>query len=292
MNSRDNLFVVTKPLQLIVALSIIEQLEIASTSTVIIVNYFHDSHSVFERLQQIKWYFSDVTFLLEPDNPSAYRRVAQIRPNKLYVDGDVGVRRHIKFLQLKLYNLALRINVYEEGMGTYRTDIYSGLKKAILSAIGVATFFGGGLLTNKIYVSDPERYCSKFPDFPKNKVMKLEAEPRNFVSRHFLALKNVFNYHRTGQPQHDICNVYITSWEIDYDFIIRFNKLDGDKFVKPHPHILDFERPIIGNTIERSVPAELVFIDLANRYQRLNIFHHGSSVEMYLDAPNIEFFLV
>jgi hypothetical protein len=66
-------------------------------------------------------------------------------------------------------------------LGSYRDDLYpSRLKKLFLEKIGVGTKFGGSMVTDGIYLFDPNLYKNKFFCI-KGKVIHIEKSLTQFI---------------------------------------------------------------------------------------------------------------
>src|SRR5690606_35901220 len=113
------------------ALSVINQLNIRTKAYLVIVDSFFNARSVYERMKSTDWEFSGLSFEFFVSRSEAHQFVRMHKVNNIFIDADVGVRKYFDLLRMKLNNRLLSINVYEEGIGTYRTDLYPGVKKLI-----------------------------------------------------------------------------------------------------------------------------------------------------------------
>jgi hypothetical protein len=288
---RDTAFITTKPLQIMVALSIVKQLNLHDRAHFLVVDNFFRARSVFERLTLADWEFSrlDITFC--PSYKDAHEFVSRNRIKNLFIDSDVGFRNFIALFRLKLKNIKLIINVYEEGVGTYRSDLYVGIKKILFNLIGIGCQFGGSVLANALYLYDPEEHRRKFPKFRK-KICKINLSHADFIRENLNNIRYIFDYNYVCGGASRICYVYLSGWQINDDFIKLFLDLEGDKFIKPHPaiksNVLDTVKSSV-RVIPNHVPAELLILDLERKYEKIIVLHEGSSVERYLSKENLEF---
>lgn len=274
-------FVVTKPLQLIFTVAIIRQLNVADRSCIIITDSFSGSEGVAERLRSVDWDLSRVGVLFCRDRSKAEQIVADMGAKKIFVDGDVGVRRFLILLKTQICINRPEIWVYEEGHGTYRTDLYSNSKRAIFASLGVGTHFGGSSLAKGLYVLAPDEYDKAFPHH-KKEVHQIESAPYDTIKRDFTAWCEIFSYVPITNTGQKTCALYLSSWVIDPIAIERLKKMPGDIFIKPHPHIRNFE-PVPGiMSIDPGAPSELVLIALLKEYDHVEVFDHMSSVRRYI----------
>lgn len=285
---RDTAFIVTKPLQILVALSIVKQLNIRNKAHLVIVDSFFNARLVYERMKSIDWEFSGLSFEFFESLREARKFARMCKINNLFIDADVGVQKYFYLLRMKFNNRLLNINVYEEGVGTYRTDLYSGVKKSILNLAGIGAHFGGCVLTSRIYLCEPQSYRKNFPNY-KKPIEKLILGPTDIIRQYFSSLSHVFDHCSLAAPTSDICHIYLSSWHVDHHFLKEFSMLAGDKYLKLHPHIKVTDEWGQGTLVSRTAPAEMVLLDMMEKYKSVNVFHHGSSVEKYISGGNINF---
>lgn len=288
---RDTAFIVTKPLQLLVALAIIKQLNVQEKTYLIIVDSFYNAKLVYERIRSADWEFSETSVEFFQSLDGAYHFAGECGAKSLFIDADVGVRKYFTLLRLKLKRRIQNINVYEEGLGTYRIDLYAGTKKTLLDLVGIGTRFGGCSLTNCIHLYEPETYRKNFPKH-KASIKKIKYRPKDIIQLYFPHLNYIFDGDNITNNSSESCHVYLSSWHVDYNFMKIFSSLPGDKYLKLHPHIKTIEKINCGTLASRTAPAEMILMSLKEKYRFVNVFHHGSSVERYISAKNINFIRV
>lgn len=281
----------TKPLQILVALSIIKQLDIRDRTHLVIVDSFYNARLVYERMKSADWDFSDLAISFCASHREAHQFSIESGINTLFIDSDVGAQKYFDLLKIKLKRRNLNIKVYEEGLGTYRTDLYSGTKKTIFDFAGIGTHFGGCALTSQIHLCDPEAYHKNFPKY-KKPVKKLELGPLDIIRQYFPSLSHIFDYCSPAAPTSDLCHIYLSSWHVDRSFLEKFSMLAGDKYLKLHPHIKVTGEWGLGTLVSRTAPAEMVLLDMMEKYKSVSVFHHGSSVEQYISGKNVIFIRV
>jgi hypothetical protein len=189
---------------------------------------------------------------------------------------------------IKFTNPEISIDVYEEGIGTYRTDIYSGIKKQLFSLVGVGVFFGACRFVSSVYVFQPQEYLDRIPS-NGFKVLKIHMGLAQFIVEYLDVLKRVFENKEIASisPQTSICSIFLSSWHIDAEFLEYFRGLKGDLFMKLHPHIRDNKYIEGVNSINSSIPAELVLTDLMKIYDSVVVFDHNSSIRRYISGKNL-----
>lgn len=281
-------FLISKPLQLMISLCIVRQGNWDEIPVFIILDAFCDASSVADRLSQ------EFTDLQQPvffkHRNQAFQYVRQKGFDHFFIDSDIGVKNYLLLLQQKIAKPSLMIHVYEEGVGTYRDDLYQGLKRRLLSVLGVGTFFGGSAVANSIFVFDEQEYATKFPR-NKHKVVKIAEPLHAFIRENRHQLKQVFDYvgMDANSAGSELCVIYLSNWRIDDNFLSRLVRMDGDLFVKPHPHI-HIDKVIDGvQFIQAQVPAELVVIEASELYKFVDVYDHFSSLRRYCQCLDVRF---
>jgi hypothetical protein len=282
-------FIVSKPLQLLMVLSIVGQLRAEKKTHLVIVDSFANAKVVCDNMRLIDWTFGDFAIHFADTMTDAYAFVlCENEIGTLFIDSDVGFRRHLSLVRMKLQRPSLKIIVYEEGIGTYRTDLYAGMKAWIFPLLGIGVHFGGNYLTDGIYVCNPVAYLRAFPNFKKT-VVGIDQGPTEIILKLTSAIYSIFGYKIIKNTTNQICNIYLSNWNIDFEFVKKFSKYTGDGYVKLHPHIkseITFDGLLV---VGNSIPAEILIIDAMKNYREVNVFHHGSSVCDYLRDQSINF---
>lgn len=284
-------FVVSKPLQIVVAQIILSQLEMVTRAEFVVVNSFIGACSVAKKLNV---YSKDISSTLFDSATEAYRYLSKKKCDKIFIDSDVGLKKHFFLVRLKLYNPHVTISVYEEGVGTYRDDLYKGWKKFILSLVGAGTYFGGNFLVNSIYLFSPEKYEKVHGRKLEVVQLKRDLETTYSVNEaSYLALfdfdseyKNILQIANV-----DDCFVYLQSWDYDEAGMDKFSCCAGFRILKPHPHRSHIisDLGVCDFVVGPQVPAELLLGLLSRTFKHITVFHHGSSASSYIKASNVEF---
>ncbi len=269
-----------------VALSIAEQDDFENIPVFVIVDAFNGAREVYEKLFfEFKDLQSPIYFSLRK---SALTFLKQQNFDNLFIDSDIGLKNYLTLALLEIYNPKILINIYEEGLGTYRSDLYSGIKKILLESIGAGVFFGASRFVKNVYVFSADEYCV---NFPKNafKVKKIEINLFDFVVSNHLSLKRLFEFEgiNSNSLSGSICSLYLSDWTIDKNFLMHFQGLHGDLFVKLHPHVrINLKMDDI-QVVDARVPAELLLIDLMEKYKLVRVFDHNSSIRRYFNCEKI-----
>ena len=225
----------------------------------------------------------------------AYNILPNLSCSRLFIDSDVGVRRYIQLAFLKLRKPRLIVSVYEEGVGTYRDDLYRGWKKRLFQVFGVGTYFGGCFFTTQIYVYRSDEYSRKLGCCGVE-IVKLQNTIEMLIVSRLSDLKRIFDVTPScldgaEAEQQDECLIYLSSWLIDKEVVNKLSLQTGLKIIKPHPHIrttVNLEG--LGFLIlEGAFPAELLVLWVSERFNKVTLYHHGSSVERYISRDNVEF---
>lgn len=285
-------FIVTKPLQLMVVLALIPQLEKDCSEDFLVVDNFAGAKSVYEELAGRAggncrvYYFSD-----ESD---AYEFALAQKYQKLFVDSDVGFRKNATLVKMAVLSPLTVLAVYEEGLGSYRTDLYEGARKQFLQMMGCGVFFGGNWRTKEIYLFEPQS-CTTPIKAQKIKILKtlseLLSQEWDFLCSIFGADEFVESIRPSGSSSKE-CVIYLTSWTIEEQRIAGLCANGKKVIVKPHPHIKKTGFLSLRSDLSlapASIPAEIVIMSASRTFERVTVLHHGSSVDRYLDIPNVDF---
>lgn len=290
-----DIYIATKPLQYMVC----DIVRGGREGSIIIVDMFCESRRAYERIKSsglwVGAYFSRNRFF-------SFLRAASLRPRRLFVDGDIGTRIFLYLAIVKLFSPSVRIYVYEEGVGTYRNDIYKinawrRAKARILTSVGVATYFGGSFFCSGVYVFKPNEYVDKVKPKARAEIRGIKEPLLSYCEREMDSLRYIF----TGRTRFEfegnkLCVIYLSDWELRES--VREDLLSyGDdcfKIVKPHPHILTYPREWGGAdwVADASLPAELLVIEAMAAFEKIVVIHHGSSVASYVAGGNVVYRLV
>lgn len=288
-------FIITKPLQLMVVLSIIDQLPSFIQKTLLVVDSFADAKGVSKRLETVLP--SDLSIKFFDAESSAYGYMRNKGYSKIFIDSDVGFSRYVTLLVIAILSPGTIFAVYEEGVGTYRNDLYAGVKKKILPLIGCGIYFGGNWRTKELYLYRPDK-CMTPVNAKKIKIEKkihvLMREKKLWLEYIFDA-SNFFSELSSLACNYKKCEIYLTNWKIDSKVIDGLNCTSSFVIVKPHPHIKDqdeLERFCGLYKAPAGIPAEILLSWAQESFEMVTVFHHGSSTLNYIDCERMEYVLL
>ncbi len=283
-------FLVSKPLQFLISQSILGQLDKNEEYTLLVVDGFSDSLGFSYRVRECELGWSEIEWF--PSKKHAFRFIEKCNFSKVFIDSDVGFVNLISAFRVKCKKFKTKIFVYEEGVGSYRNDLYRGFRKAILNFLGAGTNFGGCIFTSGIYLNDPRRYLKKFPSYYR-KCRKIKISVHETIEASvskYIYIFNVVNLFLSPYSESSTkdCSVYFTSWNIDYCVIEELLEFENDKYIKLHPHLKDKKVNFKGSEkihyLPSQVPAEIVVMLLRNKYRKISVYHHDSSLILYIPA--------
>jgi hypothetical protein len=285
-------FLITKPLQLMVVSSLLEQLPKHTRKELLIVDLFSDARGVSQRLSVIA--HENCTTIFFENEKSVFARAINKRYSKLFIDSDVGFARNLTLISLKIRSPKTVLAVYEEGLGTYRNDMYRGLKKKALSCLGCGVYFGGNWLVKELYLYGPEECKNSL----RSKKIKIHKEIQTLLQERRQEFEFIFDaagfYQRLEMQINDRkkCVIYISNWQLDQAVISYLKSTIGLVIVKPHPHIKNVAE-INSNEgfafAKATVPAEMLIAWAASNFESVSVIHHGSSVVRYVYFDNVGF---
>ncbi|OCH18564.1 hypothetical protein [Aliivibrio logei] len=282
-----SVYIISKPLQLSVA-EIINNRE--PSSEVFVTDMFFNARGIFENLKkQKRW--AKVFFVA--NRFQSFFLAALRKPQKLYIDGDIGTRLALYIFMFKVLSGCKCIYVYEEGIGTYRNDIYlNGFKKRLLEKFGIATYFGGSRFCNGVYVFNPELYIKVHGWKKSFEVNLLSQSILDYMKEYYDELCDLYEFNEESVTRGDKVELYITSYDVDQKILQNFENNHGHAFVKLHPHLKENTFSAYFTKVEfvsNCIPAELFILKLSKNYKDVVIYHHGSSVQEYMPLNNVEF---
>lgn len=284
-------FIITKPLQLMVALNIINQHKSGVMPNLLIIDSFFRSKLIADHLStnlNEKW--NCLYFL---SKKQAFKYVKNQNFDIIFSDSDVGLLNYLYFLKLKINKPDLLVYIYEEGFGTYQNDIYPGYKKYLYRFFGIGSNFGGCRFTAGIYLYSRARYEKTFPHC-KHKAIEIRSSLFDFISKKRNQLNKIFYFTSIRSPKIKTtgCCLYLTTWCVSCDFLCYLEKKNEDVYIKQHPHMKNPQDYNVGTSVDANVPAELVVLDLLDKYSHITIYDHSSSLRQYIVSSRVTFFNV
>lgn len=283
-------FVVTKPLQLMIVLAIIEQIQKEVKKEILIVDSFHDAEGISNRMKAV--YINSINILFVDNEISVYKIARKRKYAMLFIDSDVGFRRNLTLMKFAFLSPKTKLAVYEEGIGTYRCDLYSGIKKTILRSLGCGVYFGDNWCVKELYVYRPESINSSV----HSKKIKIEKEIYHLLKERqkdfefIFDVKDFFSIVTRKATIFNECTVYLSDWSLDSNVISFLEKISELVIIKPHPHIKDVgDLSFKGSIVAPArIPAEMLLMHVTTLFPVVNVYHYGSSAFCYMaDCENL-----
>lgn len=281
-------FIITKPIQLLMVLAILKQEVFHDKIIIYFCDSFYDAENVERRFkEEVK---GKIISYVCKNRIHAIECALNKSLDNLYLDSDVGVQHYIALTGFKLRNPFCRISIFEEGLGTYHVDSYTGIMKLILRMLGIGSYFGDYMLTSNVYLYHPALYFEKFPK-RKNQTIQIKNSIWSIIDDNKKLLKETFNirldYKKFGNGKK--CNIYLTGHSINYKFLENFKNYEGALFIKYHPHIKKHAEIEGVNILNPSAPVECILFELLENYENILIFDHQSASRLYVFDSRIKF---
>lgn len=283
------IFVTERPTQIITALALCDNLDLKEEVQIIVANRFDDASKIVRRLSDTE---TRLNFRLVSNYDDAIEIAAGEQPTHLFIHWDVGFGTQKRLRRLKQNNTGLRISIFEEGIGTYRQDIYPPLKKLIFKMLGLPVNVGGSRYINDIYVYDREKYISNARVQPRD-VIQINPRLVDVIAEKEAQLVFIFSGQELIEAleasDRSVCTIYLSDWHFKETDLEGLVPNRGARVLKLHPHC---KAHLSKNDIliaPNSLPAELLVMVASRLFEFVIIYHHGSSVPLYISPRNVEF---
>ena len=285
-------FITATPLQIIIALSIKNQYKDKDKEKIdiLIIGYFHDANNVCERLK--KNFSQEINFKYFHKYFEAIKYAGHIRYDELFIHWDVGFRTNLYIYKLLSKSPKTVISVFEEGIGTYRDDIYSNPQKKLFKFLNLPVNIGGHPKTKKLYIYSPLEY-KKNVTKPTIEIQEIFATVDVTIDKYLEEFESVFDpddflinlINRTEKE----CLIYMSSWDFNISMLDSLVKKDVVKILKLHPHIVKAPKILSEDFFvsPNSLPAEILIKTASKYFEKVTVIHNGSSVTRYVTAENI-----
>lgn len=297
LKDQDVAFVVTKPLQVMISMMVCDQLGVSGRSHLMVVTSFSEAEAITRRIRKHDPRWCTVSSF--PTRREALAACARMSYSRVFLDSDVGLHTGCLLRRLQGLSRDARICIYEEGVGTYRGDLYPLLWGSIVRALGGAVHFGGQGVTEEVWLFEPSVYAQRFPKHA-HKVRGIKQGLQPWLISNELLLETIF----VGAPignllpdngEQSQCSLYLSGWHWESEVADEVQARSGLSVLKLHPHIAE-DAPEIFDLfdlqIPARVPAELLIVALARRFNDVAVLHHGSSVERYISLPQVTYIKV
>jgi hypothetical protein len=282
-----SVFVCSKPLQVLNCASIVRHFGISDARLHVLTSSIHDVDDFASFLPGTSSgrLFSSVSWNLDGD--AAVDEFACTDYDSLFIEDD-----RVSRYQLFAPQRTLRMVLFEEGIGTYRTDAAMSLRglrklkwKVLAATTGCGWDFGEGRRTDVVMVSRPDAYrrlnprtAHKAVGFP-GLVDELE---RDAAAWRRLVLGEIGA--STGGSGR--VALVLAKWGPTPDSVFERAATDADVVLyKAHPHDgTPIRHHGVINVPGSWIPAEAFVTTLADVSDHLTVYHHSSSVAFYLDG--------
>lgn len=272
-----------------IVLTLLEQLSKEIKKELLIVDCFAGAAQVSARLSELA--SKECTVQFTKDEKQAFNLAARKKYKKLFMDSDVGFYRNLTLIFYKLMSNKTMLAVYEEGLGTYRDDLYFGMRKIILKIFGCGVNFGGNWLTRELYVyKKSEVRCIN----GKLNIIEIQTSLDSLIKQKRELLIDVFHAEEFASlakaEAGAECIVYLTGWAVDEECLEILGKLNKKIYVKLHPHIKNkFRTEFDLVNVDSGIPGEIILNVLCLHFEEVLVIHHGSSVDRYAKDKKIKF---
>jgi hypothetical protein len=280
-----SVFVCSKPLQVLNCASIVRHFGIAESRLHVLTSSIDDSGEFADFISSSGYgtVFSSVSWNLDVD--AAIAEFTLDPYESLFIEDD-RVGRYRVFAPLRTTRMVL----FEEGIGTYRSDPEMSLRglrklkwKVKVVTTGCGWEFGEGRLTDLVMVSRPDVYrrlnprtAHKALGFP-GLVDELGFEAPTWNR---LVMKQL------GEPAGRLGRVAVVlaTWGTTPSFVVDEALADADVvYHKAHPHDgAPLARDGVVDLPSSWIPAEALVNVLAGISDHVTVYHHSSSVAFYL----------
>lgn len=289
-NSEHTAFIATKPLQILVSMTLRDEMSLQNNADLYITETFYKAAETAEliKLHDLGW--RNIYFI--KNSLKAFQACSNVNYSTIYIDSDVGMRKYFSFLIHFLKYRKININVYEEGLGTYRNDFYKPLAARIFKLLGIGIHFGGCIFTRKIHVYSKKDYSLKFPKINSEQIRTPLQEYIGINKHLFNKIFPDFDPQPTSEPNKKEAILYLASWIWSKEFVEQLKQSKQTIIIKIHPHqeppkeLLASSKFIIPPP---NIPAEILITKLADSYRTVHIYHHNSSVARYIHIKNVEY---
>jgi len=287
------IFIVERPLQILTAIAIFEQCRFAGRPEVVVANCFNDAPAITHRLAKTFSHMFD--FYSVPDYQSAIECCKNNQYDHVFLHWDIGFGTNLRLRSIQRRNRGVAFSIFEEGIGTYRDDIYPPFKKMLFKFLGLPVNNGGSSFSKEIYVYDPDEYRRKVTK-PAPKVIQIVQPLSKLIVRYEHLFLQVFDPDRFVERylknlRGKVCIIYLSDWNFSFEQTSGVFSEASINILKLHPHNKS-EITSDGSFMvaPNSLPAELLIISMARQFAEVRVFHCGSSAQRYIDIPNVTFF--
>lgn len=281
-------FVATKPLQIITSMIVARQLDLGP-ATLSVVPTFDEAAAVIARLHEHDTGFADVHRARH--RTTALVALARRGASYVLLDSDVGLRTPVAMWLARALRPDVRLALYEEGLSLLEPDPDQHPNR-VFAALGAVCSLGEGRLTQEIWTYSPDAVRARLPQ--ARCVRRIETSVQTFMAERRDVLAAVFWPSREDEVQRwsgRRCCLYLSSWQVEPRVFDHLDQSGAFTVCKFHPHLRDVTvRPRgVAQVVPAAVPAELLILDLAEAFDDVEVWHHGSTVAHYVSSPRVRF---
>lgn len=283
------IFVTERPTQIITALALCESFGAHWQVQIIVANCFYDAPTIVGRLSETE---GGLNIRLAATYDEAIKIVESELPAHLFIHWDVGLGTQRRLQRLMRANQGQKISVFEEGIGTYRQDIYPPLKKRIFRLLGLPVNVGGSKYVDDIYVYDREEYVGSALVRPQN-VVQIYPQLCEMLAKREAQFAYIFScqwlFELLKASNDVLCTIYLSNWNFSESDLVGRLPENGVKVLKLHPHcqVCVKSKSII--VAPNSLPAELLVMSASRIFDVVVVHHKNSSVPRYVKNKNVKF---
>lgn len=266
-----------------------EQLGLYENTTIYIADSYYHASTIASKASIVE---ARINFKLVKSYEEAINATLLELPAHVFIHWDVGFGTQPRLKKFKKANYGHKISVFEEGIGTYRQDVYPPLKRTIFKILGLPVNVGGSRYVDDIYVFDREKYINQAYARPDN-VIQINTR----LDEAMASQAGTFSYLFSSEDflsslqssSNDTCEIYLSNWSFhESDIHGRFSE-NVTKVLKLHPYCdANFESDEI-LVAPKSLPAELLILTASNTFRSVTVYHNASSVHLYITCPNVSF---
>ena len=280
-------FVATKPIQIITSMILARQFS-PRRCGLCVVPLFADASGFLRRVRDDRAPFDSVT--------SAHSRASAIISqalghDRVLIDSDVGAKSTAAMWLAHRLRPRVRFALYEEG-----TSLFDPLPierpSDLHVRLGATARMGTGALTEEVWTYSPEDLRAKLATTP---VRQIETSVSVFVLEHHAHLARLFWPSRDEDTRHwrgTRCCVYLSSYQVDKRALAYLKRSSAYTVLKLHPHFRSDSvaaEAQVDQRVPAGIPAELIVYALAATFDSVEVLHDGSTIERYVQAPNVRF---
>ncbi len=281
-------FVATKPLQIISSMIVARQLGLRP-AVLCVVPAFAEAEGVIARLRVADAGFASVCRARH--RSIALMSLAMLGAARIFLDSDVGVKTPVAMYLARALRPRLRFSLYEEGLSLIKPHPEERPSNMLVS-LGAVPTLGEGRLTDEIWTYSPDAVRARLPE--GGCVKRIEPRIEDFVVGLRQLLSVVFWPSLTDDVRRwsgRRCLLYLSSWRVEPRVFDHMAGVDAFTICKFHPHLSGVTTHPRGvdHVVSAAVPAELLLLELLERFDDVEVWHHGTTVAYYVTSSRIRF---